>query len=65
MSEALSKAITESAKQPTLHQLAALSGKSYTTIQRWQRTNPWLFAALMEKAGRDSHNQLASPHSGR
>lgn len=52
-------------KQPTLHHLAALSGKSYTTVQRWQRTNPWLFAALMEKAARDSHNQLANLHSER
>ena len=43
---------------PSIRTLAALCGKSTSTVQRWKKTNPWLYAAAIEKARRDSEKQL-------
>ena len=42
-------------KKPSIRSIAKLAGKDYTTIQRWQKTNPWLFAAAFEKAQREAN----------
>ena len=44
-------------KKPSIRAIAKLAGKDYTTVQRWQTTNPWLFAAVMEKAKREAEQQ--------
>jgi IS30 family transposase len=38
--------------EPSIRRIAAVIGKSPSTVQRWQRTNPELFRAVSEYVAR-------------
>jgi len=56
------KALTRFREQedyPSIRRIAAVVGKSPSTVQRWQTTNPELFRAVSEYVARKQQSQGA------
>lgn len=47
---------------PSLRRIAAIIGKSPSTVQRWQTTNPALYQAVAEYAQRQLDKPITNPH---
>jgi len=47
---------------PSLRRIASIIGKSPSTVQRWQTTNPALYQAVAEYAQRQLEKPITNPH---
>lgn len=47
---------------PSLRRIAAIIGKSPSTVQRWQTTNPALYQAVAEYAQRQLDKPITTTH---